>query len=179
MSCSLRDAAALEARNVATVVLANDVFAPIAYGTAELLGLERSYVERNVVFFPHPTSNLTRAQIFGLVDAQIETIAAALVGARHAAVARPAEGTDVGAIRSALEPLRRSLLEDGAELTIGELRDGILETRLQVDPVACTDGACVMPRANIIAIIESTLRERFPKIVSVTMEDTREGVTSR
>jgi hypothetical protein len=77
----LRDAAALEARGVPTVILANDVFKSMMYGTAELLGLQPSYVDSNSVFFPHPTSNLDRAQIFQLVDARIEEIADAITGA--------------------------------------------------------------------------------------------------
>ena len=98
MSCSLRDAAALEARNIPVVVLANDVFRPIAHSTAQLLGLERSYVEQNVVFFPHPTSNLTREQIFLLVDAAIDPIVASLVGTRRVLEANLAQASATGAL---------------------------------------------------------------------------------
>jgi len=77
----MRDAAELEKRGVPAIVFANDVFKPMMYGTAELLGLPASYVDAHVVFFPHPTSNLTREQIYALIDGKIDQIVAAVDGA--------------------------------------------------------------------------------------------------
>ncbi|GAC1308989.1 MAG: hypothetical protein NVSMB19_22500 [Vulcanimicrobiaceae bacterium] len=178
MSCSLRDAAALEALDVPTVIFANDVFRPIAYGTGDILGLSREYVEKNVVFFSHPTSNLTRAQIAALVDDRAETVVRALLGTREwipadrSAGAGDAEATSV---ESLLDRLRATLREDGADLTLGALRDGVLHARLDVDEAACADGSCVLPRPNIVALIEATLRERYGGI-RVVLDDSRERV---
>lgn len=82
MSCSMRDAVELERRGVPTVVIANDVFEPIAHATAALLGLPADYVPRNVIYLPHPTSMLDRDAIHALIDARIDDIEAALTGAR-------------------------------------------------------------------------------------------------
>lgn len=152
-----------------TVVLANDVFKPMLYGTAELLGLQPSYVDDNVVFFPHPTSNLTRDQIFRLVDARIDEIAGALSGTRRRTVS-PVTSDGIDGIKAALEPLRQSLRADGATLTIGDLSDGVLQTMLEVGE-ACEGGMCVMPRDQLAAMIEAMLRERFPQVVRVSMAD--------
>ncbi len=181
MSCSLRDAAALEALDVPTVVFANDVFRPIAYGTGEIVGLSREYVEKNVVFFPHPTSNLTRAQIFALVDERIETVAQSLLGTRERIVAADdtaaTDEADVTSARALLAEFGATLREDGAALTLDELRDGVLYARLDVDEAACADGSCVLPRRNIVALIEATLGKRFRE-VSVVLDDSRERVAS-
>ena len=81
MSCCMRDAVELEGRGVPTIVIANDVFEPIAHATAALLGLPGDYVARNIIFLPHPTSMLDRDAIHALIDARIDAIEAALIGA--------------------------------------------------------------------------------------------------
>ncbi len=177
MSCSLRDAVSLEALGIPTVVYANDVFRSIAFGTAELLGLSRGYVEQNVVFFPHPTSNLTRAQVFARIDDAIETVVRSLEGSRDEStagdVASRVEDGDVGAVRAVLEPLAASLREDGAELTLLALRDGVLHARLDVDEAACADGTCVLPRPNLVALLAASLRTRFGAM-QIELDDSRE-----
>lgn len=154
------------------VILANDVFKPIMYGTAELLGLAPSYVDDTSVFFPHPTSNLDRSQIFRLVDARIDEIANVLLGKRQLKAGRMKD-EGISGIKAALAPFCQSLHEDGAELTIGELHGGTLETRLEVRE-ACEDGTCVLPREQLTAIVASMLRD-FPQVVNVRMADSREA----
>ncbi|GAC1543397.1 MAG: hypothetical protein NVS2B17_23120 [Candidatus Velthaea sp.] len=175
----MRDAAVLEALDVPTVVLANDVFRPIAYATGEIVGLTREHVERNVIFFPHPTSNLTRAQVFALVDQSVEAIVGSLLGARDGipGIADAAAKTEVdcAAIRSLLDPLRASLHEDGAELVLGDVHGGVLHARIEVDEAACADGSCVLPHGNLVALIDAILRERFGDI-RVVLDDSRERV---
>jgi hypothetical protein len=169
----LRDAVALETRGVPAVVLANDVFKPMMYGTAELLGLRSSYVDSHVIFFPHPTSNLTREQIFALVDARSDEILAAIEGTRGSAGRNGNGAADLQNITALLAPLQRSLHEDGADLTIEALRDGTLQTTLVVGD-ACEDGACVLPRAQLVAMIEAMLRDKFSDALTVAMKDSRE-----
>lgn len=180
MSCSVRDAARLEALGVPTVVFANDVFRPIAYGTAEIVGFSREYVENNVVFFAHPTSNLTRAEVFTLVDGSIETVVRSLLGTRERSSGSDDSTTpseiDIESLRSLLDPLRASLREDGATLTLDEMRGDVLHARLEVDEAACADGTCVLPRRNLVALLEATLRERFTR-VHVVLDDSRERVS--
>ena len=176
MSCSLRDAAELESRGVPTVVYANDVFRPIAFGTAEILGFSRAYVDASVVFFAHPTSNLSRVQIFGLVDDAIETVERALLGTREVlapSVDNGARALDLIVIRALLEPLRASLIEDGATLVLDDMRGSVVHARLDVDEAACADGTCVLPRRNLIALLEATLGTRYTKI-QVELDDSRE-----
>lgn len=181
MSCSLRDAAELESRGVPTVVYANDVFRPIAFGTAEILGFSHAYVDANVVFFAHPTSNLTREQIFGLVDDAIETVERALLGTREAIALRPNAGAhaiDISGVRELLDPLRASLLEDGATLAIDNVRGDVVHARLDVDEAACTDGTCVLPRRNLVALLEAALGARYDGI-HVDLDDSRERSVAR
>jgi len=169
----------LEALDVPTVVFANDVFRPIAYGTGEIVGFSREYIDKNLVFFPHPTSNLTRAQIFALVDNCIETVVRSLLGTREriSDTDDPAstDEADLASVRSLLDPLSGSLREDGAALTLGELRGGVLHGRLEVDEAACADGTCVLPHRNLVALLEATLHERF-KDMRVVLDDSRERV---
>lgn len=176
MSCSVRDAAELESRGVPTVVYANDVFRPIAYGTAEILGFSRAYVDANVVFFAHPTSNLTRSHVFGLVDDAIETVERALLGTRDVVapnVVQSTETVDLTEIGELLEPLRASLREDGATLALDDVRAGVVHARLEVDEAACADGTCVLPRRNLVALLEAALRARYDGM-HVELDDSRE-----
>lgn len=176
MSYSLRDAAELESRAVPTVVFANDVFRPIAYGTAEIVGFSQAYVAQNVVFFPHPTSNLTKAQVHALVDERIDTIVDSLLGKRADLAPEteaPTRPTDLGAIRALIDPLCASLREDGAVLVVRAIDGGVVQAQLEVDEAACADGSCVLPQRNLVALLEATLRERFADI-RVVLDDSRE-----
>src|SRR5580700_3789400 len=76
----MRDAVALEARGVPTVILVNDVFKPIAHATQTLLGLPADYVEKNIVWLPHPTSNKSKDVLDALIDERIEEIRSKLAG---------------------------------------------------------------------------------------------------
>ena len=176
MSCSLRDAAELEGRGVPTVVYANDVFAPIAFGTAEILGFSRAYVDANVVFFKHPTSNLSRTQIYGLVDDAIETVEHAVLGTRKTLAPLANAGgraLDIVAIRALLDPLSASLGEDGATLVLDDVRGDVVHARLDVDASACADGTCVLPHRNLVALLEAALAARFGGL-RVELDDSRE-----
>jgi len=83
---------------------------------------------------------------------------------------------DIESLRSLLDPLRASLREDGATLTLDEMRGDVLHARLEVDEAACADGTCVLPRRNLVALLEATLRERFTR-VHVVLDDSRERVS--
>jgi hypothetical protein len=181
VSCSLRDAAELESRGVPTVVYANDVFRPIAFGTAEILGFSHAYVDANVVFFAHPTSNLTRARIYGLVDDAIEMVERALLGTREAIAPSQNAGAhaiDISGVCELLDPLRASLLEDGATLVIDNVRGAVVHARLDVDEAACADGTCVLPRRNLVALLEAALGARYDGI-HVELDDSRERSVAR
>ena len=91
MSCCMRDAVTLEALGIPTAIIVNDVFAPIAHATSALLRLPDDYVAKNVVWLPHPTSNLTDARAAALIDDRIDTIRDVLLGrSRAVAIAPPA-----------------------------------------------------------------------------------------
>jgi hypothetical protein len=93
----MRDAVTLEARGTPTIILVNDVFAPIAHATAALLALPPDYVAKNIVWLPHPTSNLTAAAAAALIDQRIEGVRAALLGlAQPAPLAAPANAVTGG-----------------------------------------------------------------------------------
>jgi hypothetical protein len=94
----MRDAVTLEARGIPTIILVNDVFAPIAHATAALLALPPDYVSKNIVWLPHPTSNLTAAAAAALIDERIEGVRAALLGLRQPAplTAAPAHAVTGG-----------------------------------------------------------------------------------
>lgn len=143
------------------------------YGTAELVGLPASYVDENTIFFPHPTSNLSREQVFALIDTKIDEIVNALLARRRTETSH-AQEDGIEGIKAALESFRQSLHADGANLTIGDLRDGVLQTKLEVGE-GCEGGTCVLPRAQLVAIIRATLRDKFPHVASVQMADSREA----
>lgn len=75
----MRDAATFEAAGIPTVILVNDVFRAIANATASMLRLPAEYVAGHVIWLPHPTSNLTKAEAAALIDARLDEIRAALL----------------------------------------------------------------------------------------------------
>ncbi len=85
----MRDAVTFEARGIPVAILVNDVFEPIAHATATLLDLPPDYVAKNIVWLPHPTSNLTASAAAALIDERIERIRAALLGREQPGVAEP------------------------------------------------------------------------------------------
>ena len=181
MSCSLRDAASLEARGVPTIVYVNDVFRPIADATAGLLAMPREQLDVTVIYLPHPTSMLTRDAVSALISARADELfdAAAgrapkrITGTSHGeSAAKPAAADPAAMARAALAALSASLRGDGGELRI----DGDAQTmhvRLAVtDAGDCADGSCLLPPASLRAMVESVLGAALPR-TRVVYEDAR------
>ena len=147
MSCCMRDAAALEALGIPTVIVVNDVFEPIAHATAALLNMPPSYVAEHVVWLPHPTSNLTKAQAAALIDARIEAIRAALAGTATAGVTieHAAGITPLERARAIVDGLARSLRgptgpsSSSNRLTTASCGDAFFSasSRAQTDRASC------------------------------------------
>ena len=178
MSCCMRDAVELEASGKPTVIVVNEVFAPIAHGTAALLALPEGYVEQNIVWLPHPTSNLTRAAVTALVDDRIGYVRDALLGrlsasSAAAAAAAAAAGTDVLAVaRETVAGLAASLQADGAELALLDYGDGVLAGELRIGELTCDDGSCVMPAPALAKMIEAMVRPKLPALREVRLRET-------
>jgi DNA-binding transcriptional regulator YdaS (Cro superfamily) len=181
----MRDAVTLEARGIPTILLVNDVFEPIAHATAALLALPPDYVARNVVWLPHPTSNLAPEAAAALVDERIDTIRRALAGGvaaadatgkpahrgSHDLVVHDANGAALATARAGVDGLVRSLAADGAELVLLALEGGVLRGELRLGGVTCDDGSCVMPAAQLEAMIAAML---VPKIAGLDAVSLRE-----
>lgn len=201
MSCCMRDAASLESRGIPTVVIVNDVFKPIAHATRALLGLPEDYIENNIVWLPHPTSNLSREAAERLIDERIAEIRAKLTGRRDvssngrrampspaaepAATAPPTEpvssaaaessatqnGAALETARAAIAGLTESLRVDGAYLELDELADGVLKGTLRLGELTCEDGSCIMPTAQLERMIEALVRPKLGSVVAVELRE--------
>jgi hypothetical protein len=171
VSCCMRDAGALEALGIPTVILVNDVFDAIAHATAALLDMPESYVREHVVWLPHPTSNLTRAEAAALIDGRIERIRGALAGKPVAdvPVSRAASGDALARAREIVEGLARSLRADGAELVLESFVDGILRGRIVIGEPSCEDGSCIMPAPQLATMIEAMVRSQIDGLRAVEL----------
>ncbi len=175
MSCCMRDAVELEASGKPTTIVVNDVFTPIAHATAALLALPADYVERNVVWLPHPTSNLSRAAVSALVDDRMELIRDALLGrlAPAATAATNGAGGDALALaRDTVAGLAGSLRADGAELVLLDFGDGVLAGELRIGDLTCDDGSCIMPADSLAKMIEALVRPKVPALREVRLRET-------
>jgi hypothetical protein len=183
----MRDAVTFEGLGIPTVILVNDVFVPIAHATAAVLELPADYVATNVVWLPHPTSNLTAPAAAALVDERIERIRAALLGAvppangvRTAAPAPDENVADDAASDPALDEARaivaalaESLRADGAELALLRFTHGVLEGEVRIGDVTCDDGSCIMPTDALERMVEAMLRPKFARLERVALREIR------
>ena len=176
MSCCMRDAVALESRGVPTVILVNDVFKPIAHATRALLGLPDDYVDRNVVWLPHPTSNKSKDALEALIDERIDEIRLKLLGDSNGAARIPIsrDGADeLSAARAAIAGLADSLRVDGAHLELDALDGGVLRGSLRIGDVACDDGSCVMPTPQIARMVEALVKPVVAKVQAVELQESK------
>jgi hypothetical protein len=186
----MRDAVALEARGVPTVILVNDVFKPIAHATQALLGLPADYVEKNIVWLPHPTSNKSKDVLDALIDERIEEIRAKLVGRRFEAAngrangaiaAKPAATQDgaaaeraLAAAREAIAGLAASLRADGAELLLDTLDDGVLHGTLRIGELTCEDGSCILPAPQLARMVEALVKPVLGHVEAVYLSESKD-----
>jgi len=179
VSCCMRDAVTLEARGIPTVIIVNDVFKPIAHGTKALLGLPDDYVDRNIVWLPHPTSNLTKEAAERLIDERIDEIRAKLMGRPHAAKAAAAtvppssNGDALAAARAAVSGLADSLRSDGAHLELETLDEGVLSGSLRIGELTCEDGSCILPTEQLERMIDALVRPKIAALKAVALREVR------
>jgi hypothetical protein len=179
----MRDAVTFEARGIPVAILVNDVFEPIAHATAALLDLPAGYVAKNIVWLPHPTSNLTATAAAGLIDERIERIRAALLGREQphehdgralleTAIAERYDGEEeLIRARTAVDGLASSLRADGAELVLTTFEDGVLEGELRIGELTCDDGSCIMPADALARMIEALVKPHVPALRSVMLRE--------
>jgi hypothetical protein len=168
----MRDAVTLEASGIPTAIVVNDVFAPIAHATAALLALPGDYVERNIVWLPHPTSNLSRAAVIGLVDERLGLVRDALLGrvATSANAPPPAAASDPMALaRATIAGLAASLQADGADLVLLDFENGVLAGEVRIGELTCDDGSCIMPADSLAKMIEAMVRPKLPSLREVRL----------
>ena len=186
MSCCMRDAVTFEALGLPTIILVNDVFEPIAHATAALLRLPEDYVAKNIVWLPHPTSNLTAAAASALVDERIDRIRDALLGRagarapasvangdiRHAALNATVDAYEcLATARTSVRGLADSLRADGAELVLSSFDGGVLRGEVRIGDVTCDDGACIMPTDALERMLEAMLRPKIASLRSVALRE--------
>jgi hypothetical protein len=174
----MRDAATLEASGKPTAIVVNDVFAPIAHGTAALLALPPGYVEANIVWLPHPTSNLTRDAVRALVDERIDRLRDVLLGRLAADAAPPpaaGPGDELAIARATVAGLAASLQADGADLVLLDFSSGLLAGELRIGDLTCEDGSCIMPAESLAKMVEALVR---PKIADLREVRLREVVST-
>jgi hypothetical protein len=186
VSCCMRDAVTFETLGIPTIIIVNDVFEPIAHATATLLRLPEDYVENNVVWLPHPTSNLTAAAAAALIDERIDAIRDALLGrGRPLSAARVASATNgsnsaddaklaseaLETAREAVRGLTQSLRADGADLVFSAFDDGVLHADLHVGDVTCDDGSCIMPADVLERMLEAMLRGKIAALRGVKLRE--------
>jgi hypothetical protein len=183
----MRDAVSLEARGIPTILLVNDVFEPIAHATAALLDLPGDYVAKNIVWLPHPTSNLTRDAAAALVDARIDAIRAALLGSDAvtavAAATHPhgngaagprepeASNDELARAREIVDGLAQSLRADGADLVLLDFAAGVLEGEVRIGDLTCADGSCIMPTDALTKMVDAMVRPKLAALRSVVLRE--------
>lgn len=176
MSCCMRDAVTFESRGIPAVILVNDVFEPIAHATAALLDLGPDYVASNIIWLPHPTSNLTPAAAALLIDGRIKAIETALLGrtvARDNGAGNTAAGDALQTARGVVEGLAQSLRADGADLALVSFEDGILAGELRIGELTCDDGSCIMPAEQLAKMVEAMVRAKVESLRAVTLREVR------
>ncbi len=180
MSCCMRDAVTLEALGIPTAIVVNDVFEPIAHATSALLRLPGDYVAKNVVWLPHPTSNLTDDRAAALIDERIDAIRDVLLGRTRAAALAPAapyvaepDLESLEAARTIVRGLAESLRADGADLVLSHFEDGTLAGELRIGELTCDDGSCIMPTDALERMVEAMLRPKIAALRSVTLREIR------
>ncbi len=182
MSCCMRDAVTLEARGIATAIVVNDVFEPIAHATAALLALPADYVAKNIVWLPHPTSNLTAVAAAALIDERIDAIRGALLGRyvhdTNSHGDRDGASGPLDIARSVIAGLVASLQADGADLVLLRYDDGRLEGELRIGDVTCDDGSCIMPADALAKMVEALVRPRVPGLRGVTVREIAGGAAN-
>ena len=169
----MRDAAAFEGLGIPTVILVNDVFEPIAHATAALLNMPASYVAEHVIWLPHPTSNVTKDEAAGLIDARIDRIRGALRGTATAQVpaAHATSGGPLDRARALVDGLARSLRADGADLVLESFDDGVLRGRVLLGELTCEDGSCIMPAPALAKMIDAMVRPQLDGLRVVELEE--------
>ncbi len=180
MSCCMRDAVTLEALGIPTAIIVNDVFEPIAHATSALLRLPDDYVVKNVVWLPHPTSNLTDDRAAALIDDRIDAIRDVLLGrTRVATVPSPGnrgstpDRESLEAARSIVRGLAESLRADGADLVLSHFEDGTLAGEVRIGELTCDDGSCIMPTDALERMVEAMVRPKIASLRSVTLREIR------
>jgi len=189
VSCCMRDAVTFEARGIPTVILVNDVFEPIAHATAALLALPDGYVANNVVWLPHPTSNLTATAAAALVDERIQYVRASLLGravpqngsARGAGASEPPtisfsgepDSAALEEARGVVAGLAESLRADGADLALLRFEAGVLEGEVRIGELTCDDGSCIMPTDALERMVDAMLRPKLTGLERVALREVR------
>ncbi len=175
MSCCMRDAVTLEALGIPTAILVNDVFEPIAHATSALLALPADYVAKNVVWLPHPTSNLTASAAETLIDERIESVRTALLGRggepANGAANHKGAGDPLEVARAVVEGLAASLRADGADLVLLRYEDGTIDGEVRIGDLTCEDGSCIMPADALAKMVEAMVKPKVPSLRSVTLRD--------
>jgi hypothetical protein len=172
----MRDAVALEARGIPTVILVNEVFVPIAEATGALLELPPDYAAKNIVWLPHPTSNKSKAELEALVDARIDEIRGKLLGRAGAASGKPAGSAasdPLETARAAIAGLAESLRADGAELALDGYRDGVLSATLRIGELTCDDGSCILPTEQLERMLDAMVRPKIDSLRAVELREVR------
>jgi hypothetical protein len=75
-------------------------------------------------------------------------------------------------LRAALQPLRESLLLDGADIELLGVHGGVAELALDVSNASCAE--CVLPRASLESVLVVALRKADPRIARAHVRDPRE-----
>jgi hypothetical protein len=79
-------------------------------------------------------------------------------------------------LRAALQPLRESLLLDGADIELLGVSGGTAELALDVSKSTCAE--CVLPRQSLESVVVVALRKADPRIAAAVVRDPREEVPS-
>lgn len=74
-------------------------------------------------------------------------------------------------VRELLEPIRKALQADGADLILTRCSEAGLALRLNLDNVDCLE--CVMNQDMIENVILDIVRREFPRVPQVILEDPR------
>ncbi len=81
---------------------------------------------------------------------------------------------DIAGVSAAIESLRSMMQLDGGDLVVTSADADQVMVKLVLEDVECLD--CVMKRPTIESLLLSSVREPFPSVSRVVLDDPRDGV---
>jgi Fe-S cluster biogenesis protein NfuA len=175
---SVYDAISFEKAGRPAIVVTTTKFEPIAATMAADFGMP----DVRTLVLPHPLGGTDRETLWRWADDAVERLEALFV-ASPASPATPTSASPQSAsasppldpsLAAALDGVRALVREDGSDLRLLGVDDGIVRLRLEIEDASCAD--CVMPRDVLEQVAQRLLSSSVPSVRRVEILDPRVAV---